>query len=283
MKKIAIIPNPKKDVDFSVTERVVKRLISLGAEVYLEKTVALSDITGCHIYKDLPCEAELIIVIGGDGSIIDSSVVAIELGIPIIGINLGKVGFLSELEPDNLDMLGKITSDEYDIEEKMLLITEKIGHEGKVTATRLAVNDVVISHSEFLGISEFTVEGVGGGVRYRADGVVIATPAGSTAYSLSAGGPIVSHNLDSLLVTPVCPHSFFDRSILFSPEEKIKIKNTGSEILNISIDGRRFDAILPGEECNIARADKRVKFMTFKKNSIFSTLFGKMKLLEDIK
>ena len=194
-----------------------------------------------------------------------------------------KVGYLSEIEPDNLDMLKNILSGEYEIEEKMLLATEKVGEHSRVYSKRFAVNDVVISHTEFLGISEFTVCGAGGGVKYRADGVVVATPAGSTAYSLSAGGPVVAHNLDTLLVTPVCPHSFFDRSILFSPDEKIKINNTGEENLNISIDGRRFDSLLPGEACYVSRAEKRVKFLTFKQNSMFATLFEKMKFLEDLK
>ena len=168
------------------------------------------------------------------------------------------------------------------VDEKMLLSVVKHSNSGSVSSPRLALNDVVISHSEFLGISEFTVCGPEGGVRYRADGVVIATPAGSTAYSLSAGGPVVSHNLDALVVTPVCPHSFFDRSILFASDECVTVENTGKEKLNISVDGRCFSPLLPMEKCVVYRSENRVKFLTFSKNNMFSTLFGKMRIMGDI-
>lgn len=283
MKNIAVIPNPNKDIGLTVTKNVIKRLKELGAVAFLEEKLKSAKLEDCRYFTEFPKECEMIIVIGGDGSVLDASCLAIEHDIPMLGINLGRVGYLSELEPDNLNALERIFDGRYEIVEKMLLSTVKYGKEQPIASPRLALNDVVISHSEFFGISEFTVCGAAGGVKYRADGVVISTSAGSTAYSLSAGGPIVSHRLDALLVTPVCPHSFFDRSILFSPNESVKVKNTAGKKLNISVDGRCFCQLLPEEECVISRSEKRVKFLTFNENTMFSTLFEKMRIMEDIK
>ena len=156
--------------------------------------------------------------------------------------------------------------------------------DGMTTVTRYAVNDVVISHDSYLGIADFKIENTRGeSVKYRADGIILSTPSGSTAYSLSAGGPVVSPYLDSILVTPVSPHSFFNRSILFNSKEKISVMNTGDSDLNVSIDGRRIAALSRGEECTISVADKRLKMLTFSSDNMFATLFKKMRIMEDVK
>lgn len=283
MKNFAVIPNPKKDKDLEITKKVVNTLLSSGGIVYIDKSFSGTVADNVTYVDDFPSDTELIIVVGGDGSMLDASVKAVELDVPLVGVNLGKVGYLSEVEPDNIEILNSVFNNEYKITEKMLLTTKLISGEKESVASRFGVNDVVISHDSFLGIAEFTVGSFEGGVKYRADGIVISTPAGSTAYSLSAGGPIVSHGINAIVVTPVCPHSFFDRSIIFSPEDIIKIKNTGSEKLNISIDGRYFSALLPDEECVVETSEKKVKVLTFKENNMFSTLFKKMRILEDVK
>ena len=120
-------------------------------------------------------------------------------------------------------------------------------------------------------------------MRYRTDGMIFSTPVGSTAYSLSAGGPIVAHGINSILVTPIAPHSFFNRSIIFSPNEKLKIENGRDAELKISVDGRLFGTLNAGEECVVRASDKTLKMLSFNQNSNFSTLFKKMRNLEDIK
>ena len=283
MKNITVIPNPKKDADLSVTYEVIKTLLFCEGNVFLDEKFYDEKYGAVNYYEAFPDNTDLIVVIGGDGSVLDASVKAIELDIPVVGINLGKVGYLSEIERDNLSVLKRVFDGDYKIEEKMLLSTELHSENTVTYANRLAVNDIVISHDSYLGIAEFTVETLGGSVKYRADGLVISTPAGSTAYSLSAGGPIVSHRIEALVVTPVCPHSFFDRSMVFSPSDIIKIKNTGEEKLNISIDGRYFDALSPGEVCVAKVSEKRVKVLSFNENNMFTTLFKKMRILEDVK
>ena len=198
MKNIVIIPNPNKDTGLSVTKKLVRELRLLGFSVYLSSAVAQIEDAEC--YEAFPGCAELIVVVGGDGSVIDASRYAIDKNIPIIGVNLGKVGYLTEVDPDNIDVFQKLISGEYSVEEKMLLQVET-GTDERTVCERLAVNDIVISHNDFFGICEFSLENRNGdSVRYRADGVVISTPEGSTAYSLSAGGPVVSHDVDAIVV-----------------------------------------------------------------------------------
>ena len=284
MKNIAVIPNPKKDVGLSVTKALTERLIHFGARVYIEKKYGILADGALVTYEAFPSDAELIIVIGGDGSVLDASVIAIENDIPILGVNLGKVGYLSEVEPDNLDILSGVISGNFKIEEKMLLSVTHISCGACEKCERLAVNDVIISHDTFLGIADFLLEnGVGDCVKYRADGMILSTPAGSTAYNLSAGGPIVSHDIDSITATPICPHSFFNRSIIFKPGENIKLKNTSDTVLNVSVDGRYFTNLSFGEECVIKMDEKKLKMLTFSENNLFSTLFKKMRILEDVK
>lgn len=284
MKHIVIIPNPSKDEGFVVTKNLIEKLLSFGMDVYIENKYTKELPITVNGFEIFPECAELIIVVGGDGSMLDASVTAIEKNIPLLGVNLGKVGYLSEVEPDNLDILSGVAFGNFSIEEKMLLTVTHIGEGKQTKASRLAVNDVIISHDTFLGIADFILENsVGDCVKYRADGMILSTPAGSTAYSLSAGGPIVSHDINSIVATPICPHSFFNRSIIFKDTEHIKLKNTSNTVLNISIDGRYFTNICCGEECVIKMDEKKLKVLTFSENNMFSTLFKKMRILEDIK
>ena len=283
MKKAIIIPNRTKDKNFEVTGRVIKKLESLGISSFVDEEYYADSRSGCPLSDNLPKDADFIVVVGGDGSVIDASLLALSLDIPMLGVNLGKVGYLSEVDPDDIDRLERLSNADYAIEEKMLLAAEKRAASGEITACdRLAVNDVVISHDDYFGIADFKIfNAYGDGVKYRADGVIISTPEGSTAYSLSAGGPIVAHNLDSIIVTPVCPHSFFNRSIIYGPDECLTVANAGEAVLNVSLDGRLFTKLAFSESCVIRKSEKRVKMITFSENNMFSTLFKKIKLLED--
>ncbi len=282
MKNIFIVPNPKKDMDFSITSKTVKLLHLNGFEIFIQEKYSYCKIENCTYTQDIPDNTDLVIVIGGDGSFIDASGHAIAKNIPILGINMGKVGYLSEVEPSEIAILSKISSGEYKTDEKMLLCVKNIEGNREFVCDRLAVNDIVISHESHIGIADFVVYSNEGGVRYRADGVVFSTPAGSTAYSLSAGGPIVSHEAEAVIVTPIAPHSFFNRSIVFGKNEQIKVKNTGVSPLNISVDGRTFSQIAPGDKCEIFVSHRNLKVLTFKDNNMFSNLFGKIQILEDI-
>ena len=283
MRRVIVIPNPTKDVDLKVTGAVIDKLLSLGFVPCLENKYKKE---GWSVeYFDSPSsEYEFIIVIGGDGSVIDASAMAVTLNVPLLGVNLGKVGYLVEVDPASINKLELLTSGDYEIEEKMLLTVQKCTSQGtSEIAESLAVNDIVVSRDNYLGISDFMVENQKEDhVRFRADGVIVSTPQGSTAYSLSAGGPVISHTLDCITVTPVCPHSFFNRAIVYGPEEKIKISNASDAALNISIDGRLFTRLLLGDYCVIEKSTKRFKMITFGESNVFSTLSKKIKSIQDI-
>ena len=281
MKNIFVVPNPNKDVGYKVTSLVCKYLLSFDADLTMPQKYRDCGL-GVTFANECPPGCELVIVIGGDGSFIDASQYAIRNDLPIIGINMGKVGYLSEVLPDDITILRKIFTDEFKIEKKLLLTATVISDAKTTVIDRLAVNDVVVSHTDYLGIADFVIYSNDGGVRYRADGVVISTPAGSTAYSLSSGGPIVSHRADAMIVTPIAPHSFFNRSIVFGSKEVIRVKNTGRDNLNITVDGRLVATLHPGDKCVIRAADKPLRVLTFKENNMFANLFGKMQIMEDV-
>ena len=283
MKKAIIVPNPKKDTDFSVTEKVIRKLFSIGISVYTERKYSALTICGAETYDELPQDADLVIVVGGDGSVIDASGIAILLDIPLLGINLGKVGYLGTLNSSEIDKLDALSSGEYKIEDKLLLCASKIDKAGNVVSCeRKGVNDVVISHDNYFGISDFLLEnGRGDKVEYRADGIVLSTPVGSTAYSLSAGGPVISHSIDSIAVTPICPHSFFNRTVVYGSDEELVVTNIGDDSLNVSVDGRYFDTLSQGESCAVYKSNSRFKMLVFSENNMFSVLFDKIKVLKN--
>ena len=284
MKRIAIIPNVNKAGALDLLKEIAKIVFQNGATAFVNEKYSGYCEKYAESYVDFPENCELIIVIGGDGSVIDASVFAVKYDIPILGVNLGNLGYLAEIEPDALNSLNKIFSGEYTIEKKMLLSAIK-RVEGKETvcSVRLAVNDVIISHESYLGVADFMlITSENEAVKYRADGIILSTPAGSTAYSLSAGGPVVDHGIDAILATPICPHSFFNRSIIFNENSSLRVKNTGTSPLKISIDGRLFDVLGGGEECVVTKSEKCLKMLAFNVNNMFSTLFSKMKKIENM-
>ena len=281
MKKIILLPNKLKDSELLITKQVVTKLVSLGLQPYVADEFSSLTEFGALTYDEV-IDGELVVVIGGDGSVIDASRVALDCDIPLLGINLGKVGYLATVDPGEIDKLEKLISGDYVINEKMLLLATKNTKHGVVISERPAVNDVVIRRGNSYGISDLRVENViGDQVVYRADGVVISTPAGSTAYALSAGGPVISHTLDSIMVTPICPHSFFNRAIVYGPEEQIKVTNLGDLALDISIDGRQFCSLLKDESCIVTKNIKKIKMMTFGESNLFTSLSKKIKLLHE--
>lgn len=280
MKRIALLPNPKKDPTLRVTGEIVDRLSKNGATVTLPPQYRGTFPTlASERFPDAP---DLFLVVGGDGSILDASVDAVAAGVPVLGVNLGKLGYLAELDPSQLDRLDRLFCGEYGIREEMLL-TVSVFREGReLPSARYAVNEVFASHDGAVGLATLRLRTEAGeSVSYRADGLIFSTPTGSTAYSLSAGGPIVAHSVPSITVTPVCPHSFFNRSIVFSPDERLTL-TAGDMPLGLSVDGRPFDTLYPGETCAIRRAERSLKLLTFRENDTFSALFSKMRKLEEI-
>lgn len=279
MKRAVIITNRVKDTDLAVSRAVCARLLAVGILPLASLQISSAMPRGTGAYTDYPTDADFIIVVGGDGSVIDASGYSVECGIPLLAVNLGTVGYLAEVEPDSLELLDRLASAEYSVEKRMLLQAEK---NGKALGA-FAVNDVAIAREGSLGICELRIsDNLGNTLGYRADGIVLSTPQGSTAYSLSAGGPILAHGVESILLTPVCPHSFFNRSVIFPSHERLTVTATGEGKLSISIDGRKFGELERGESCTVSMARERISMISFSENSMFRNLFKKMRILEDI-
>lgn len=277
--KIVIIPNEKKDKDYAITRCVIEVLCENGAEVYAEAAVSAC-VEGVFAYESFPADASFIVVIGGDGSILDAAQFATRYSIPLIGINLGRLGYMSELAPSEISELARLFSGDFAIEEKMLL---SVSVEGASASERLAVNEVVFSHSNPVELTDLVLtDSRGASLKYRADGLILSTPIGSTAYSLSAGGPIVLHDHPSILVTPVCAHSFFSRSLVFSDRECLCVSGGSGASLNIAVDGRPWGVLNAGTSCRVLRSEKSMKMVTFRKQSRMSALFSKLKMLDEI-
>jgi NAD+ kinase len=202
-------------------------------------------------------EVDAVVAIGGDGTVLNATRRAMLTGTPVLGINLGTLGFLAEAEPDRLDeVLEALTSGEYTIEERNT-IQATIGDVSepglndvvveKIDSQRLVVLDVEVNGERFL--------------TYRADGIVVATSTGSTAYGFSAGGPLIDPRVETLLVTPVAPHSLFDRSLVMPPDSRIVITVTDDRPVRVSVDGREIGSLHEGESVEIGQAERRARFI----------------------
>ena len=278
MKHIVLLPNTEKDSDYRVTILAAEVLKKAGAVIYAhEKHKALRFVSDVRFYSDteFPKEAEGAIVFGGDGSVLDAAHIAFQNDIPLLGVNLGRLGYLTEVEVSDLESLGKLLSNNYDIRN---IRTLEVLLDGELISERFAVNEVVVSRGDLFHIADMKLSAGNDWLQYRADGLIIATPTGSTAYSLSAGGAVVDPSLDVLSVTPICPHSFFSRSIVFSGDTEIKVQNmnTRGEDLTVAIDGREGATLSPGKTLIVRKAKKGLKVMTLSPRPFIELLKKKM-------
>ncbi len=284
MKNIVVMPNLYKDPACDLTKKIIEILRKNKAEVFLHQELTnLVPDAGIHFYgEDFPKQAELILVVGGDGSILDAAVHALRGGIPLLGINLGRLGYLSELEADEIDVLDRLFTGEFTVRRHITLSVTLVQDGVRSNPERCAVNDVVIGDAPNFGMSELLLEdGVGNHLNYRADGIIASTPLGSTAYSLAAGGPVVDGSLKAICVTPICAHSFFGRSVLFPPEYRITVTNVsgrGGDV-SVSIDGGEAYRLKPGDQVEISQSRDALQMISLKNRGVLDVLCRKMQLL----
>lgn len=255
-----------------VTDSFQKAGIKVAAEEWLrkkmgEKAEALF----------IPLEAEkcdAIVALGGDGTLLRANALALEVDLPVLGINIGRVGFLTEVELKDLEQACiHLSKDEYTIEQRMML---KASIDGQ---TALALNDIVVSrggYSRLIGMdARVNGEMVG---HYVADGLIVSTPTGSTGYSLSAGGPLVCPEVECMLITPICAHSLQHRPVITSASQDIRIRLTEERSAMISVDGREPIEFPGGHELCITRSDAPARFIRLEPRSFFSKI--RIKLTE---
>ena len=283
MNNIALIPNENKDKELACAKRVAEKILSLGKRLlvpleyahYFETGAGITPLDTAELYKN----AELVIVTGGDGSIIHTARRAALYNIPIVGINLGRLGYLAELELDETDLLEDIINGNYTLEKRMMLDYKIVKNDGVISGDP-ALNDIVLTSrgntNRVVDIDIFE-EKYGTHVgAFRGDGVIVSTPTGSTAYSLAAGGPVVDPMLECINVVPICTHSLMARPMLFSYETELKLVNAGRVEINVSADGSEEYGIKPDEYVSIKKSEHTALFVRVRKSSFYEVLKKKM-------
>lgn len=289
MKKIAVITNYNIPEKSKAALAVCDKLFELGCEVVVasfnrERIARNSDEKKYEYLNYVPLDklfplADLVIVLGGDGTILEASHRAAPLKKPMLGINLGRLGYMAELEINEIDLLEEVVKGNYEIDERMIIRVEILDKNGEQRYLSFALNDAVISKGSVSRIVDLLL--LEGGVEvsnYRADGIIIATPTGSTAYSMSAGGAVVDPRLSCICVTPVCPHSLSSRPIIFPADSIIDVKNTcvREKMLYLTIDGKTNHELLYGETVRITRSNLTAKLVRLKNHGFYSKLQNKI-------
>ena len=287
MLKIALLTNFNISEKANAAIRVAKRLMQKECEILIaafnrEKILRMH--SECERFSYLPIEtvyeeADLLIVLGGDGTILETARRAAQRGTPILGINLGRLGYMAELELQELDRLDELFEKNYEIEERSMIRVELLGSGGELRSFCHALNDAVISNGSMPHMIELELlEGGESVTSYRADGLIVATPTGSTAYSMSAGGSIIDPRAHCVCVTPICPHSFGARPLIFSDTSVLEIKNicAREKKLYLTVDGRMNFELYYGQTVRITKSPMTTCLIRFKKCGFFRKLRQKM-------
>ena len=285
MKKVILTPNPYRDNDFSTVRAAMKILRDSGLEVRLclpfevDRSYELPrDLRFHRLDRELP-GASMVICFGGDGTILHMAKAATRQGIPILGVNIGTMGFMAELESTELDQLSRIASGDYSIDERMMLDVT-VHRDRDIIFHDICLNDVVVTKGAIARIVHLNVECDGvKAMEFGGDGVIVATPTGSTAYSLSAGGPIVEPEARNIIVTPICAHMVGTRCIVTSEKRVITVGLTKNARRNafLSVDGGRAYKMNMGDVASITCSRLETRLIRLKDRSFYDIINNKLR------
>ncbi len=222
--------------------------------------------------------AFLAVVLGGDGTMLRLARVAAEQELPMLGVNMGHIGFMTELESDELVLMEKLFKGEYTIDSRMMLRVE-VKRDGKTVYETDALNDIVLTKGAAFRMVKSCISADDEEVtRVNCDGVIVCTPTGSTAYGLSAGGPVIEPSAENLAVIPVCAHALTAKSFVFAPERRITLSafcEGGGEVF-LSADGGEGFEVLPDDKVEVTRSPLRTRLVRLKGNSFYKILQQKL-------
>lgn len=284
--KIVLSPNPYRDKGLKAAQAAQRVLREAGAETCMSLPFSLEKGSGLELPAHLefqPMEeafqgADLLVCFGGDGTILHAAKDADAHHIPVLGVNLGSVGFMAELEVSELGELARLTRGEYTLEERMMLDVS-VRREGRTIFRDLALNDAVITKGAVARIIDLDVKADGVLIgRFSGDGVVIATPTGSTAYSMSAGGPIVEPTAVNIIVTPICPHALHARSFVLDRSRLVAVRmgKLSRKTAYLSVDGGKAFRLSGSDQVELHRSKSKARLAKLTNRSFYTIVNQKL-------
>ncbi len=284
MNHFFVLTNQPKDKDLKITNYICDYMRKRGKQCDYMVFAPEKERSG----KDnpnplnLPANVECILVLGGDGTLLQAAVDTLYMDIPLIGINLGNLGFLAEVEQSHIDeALERLIGGEWQQEERMML-SGTLRKKGKEPEKYHALNDIVLTREGSLRIVTYDIFVNGQFLNsYHADGVIVSTPTGSTGYNMSAGGPIVEPKAKLILITPICPHTLNTRSIILSAEDEIEVrigacKNGDVQKTEVNFDGNFRETLETGDSILISQSGKVTRLIRLSRKSFLEVLHKKI-------
>ena len=281
MKSFLVITNNQKDKDLSVTDSVCKYLT--GEKGKNVKTY-VPESREYEIPEDKLQDIDCVIVLGGDGTILRVAKKLVKSRLPIVGVNMGHVGYLADVDKNNVFCaMDALCAGEYTTEQRMMLSGKVLRGKEEICCLD-ALNDIVITRGGSMQILNLEVSVKGKMLKaYRADGVILATPTGSTAYNLSCGGPIVEPGADMTIITPIAPHTMLSRSIIFNADDEIAVEilpphdATVEQLIEVYFDGIERIKLEVGDKVVVNRSEMTTKLIRISSARFLETLYEKMK------
>ena len=278
--KVVLFPNFGKKNALATALKCCDMMRELDIEVFApdscENELSEKAFVRFGNISDIAGNCDVMIAIGGDGTILKSSVYASEHGIPLLGINTGRLGFMASMESDELENLSKLKTRDYIVENRMML-DAVLMRDGQVISEHTALNDIVVARP-YSKITDYEVS-TGGRVvsSIRADGMVFATPTGSTAYALSSGGPILEPETECIQLTPICPHSLFSRTMVFTAARTLEVRHfSADDSVYFSVDGRKGCEMRRDDRLIIRKSSKNLQLIDIKGYSFFEAVNNKL-------
>lgn len=285
MKNVILTPNPYRDKGFQTVRSAMQILKNVGLEPKLclpfdvDRSFELPrDLRFTRIERELP-NADLVICFGGDGTILHMAKTATRKGIPVLGVNIGTMGFMAELESTELSMLERLANDDYTLDKRMMLDVT-VQRDRDIVFHDICLNDAVVTKGAVARIAHLSVKCDGvQAMQCGGDGVIVSTPTGSTGYSLSAGGPIVEPGASNIIITPICAHDMSSRCMVTSGRREITVELVRNNRRNafLSVDGGRAIRMNMGDVAIIKKSNLEAKLVRLKDRSFYDVVNTKFK------
>ena len=285
MKQVILSSNPYRDKNFRTLRQAKQLLEEAGMQCRIclvfevEQKVDLPrDLTFTDLDAALP-GAELLICFGGDGTMLHASKAATRAGIPVLGVNIGNMGYLAEVDSTELDILTRLLSDDYFLERRMMLQV-RVLRDGQVIFDDIALNDAVVTKSAVARTVHLSVASdEQHPIILSGDGVIVCTPTGSTAYCMSAGGPLVEPTARCIVVTPICSHDLMSKSFVLSADRTVSIRSAraGKKTAYLSLDGGRAIRLLSTDTVQIRQSEFETQFLHLRDRSMFEIINAKFR------